>query len=109
LDFPRDWTEDGVSALVIWFRGKSDNPAEPLYTSVANSGGVPVVVAHDDANAAQVRIWTKWVIPLQTLADQGIDLTNVDKIVVGLGTKGAMTTPGGTGTMYFDDIALYAQ
>ncbi len=107
LSYPRDWTESGVNALVIWFRGKQDNTAEPLYTSIANSSGVPAIAAYDDANAAQTRDWTKWVIPLQTFADQGIDLTNVDKITVGLGNKAGITTAGGTGTMYFDDIALY--
>ena len=107
LSYPRDWTESGVSALVVWCRGRLDNAAEPLYVSVADSSGAVVTAAHDDANAAQKGTWTKWVILLQTLADQGIDLTNVDTITLGLGTKGAMTTPGGAGTMYFDDIALY--
>ena len=107
LGYPRDWTENGVSALVIWFRGMGNNAAEPLYASVANSGGAAVTVTHSDANAALAGAWTRWVIQLQTLADQGIDLTNVDKIAIGLGTKGAMTTPGGTGTVYTDDIALY--
>ncbi|MFC1634734.1 hypothetical protein ACFL5Z_07815 [Planctomycetota bacterium] len=107
LSYPRDWTENDVSALVIWFRGRSDNAAEPLYATVANSGGIPAIVAYDDVNAAQIRDWTKWVVPLQALADQGIDLTNVDKIAVGLGNKGGTTTAGGTGTTYFDDIALY--
>jgi hypothetical protein len=46
------------------------------------------------------------VIPLQTLADQGINLTDVDKIAIGLGSKGGAAA-GGTGTMYIDDIALY--
>lgn len=107
LSYPRDWTESGVSALVIWYRGKSDNAAESLYVAVANSGGAPAVVTNDDANAAQNREWTRWVVQLQALSDLGINLTNVDTISVGLGTKGAMTTPGGTGTVYFDDIALY--
>jgi hypothetical protein len=107
LSYPRDWTENDVSALVIWIRGRSDNAAEPLYVSIANSGGAAAVVTYDNANVAQIRDWTKWVILLQTFADEGINLTNVDEITVGLGTKGAMTTPGGTGTMYFDDIALY--
>ena len=107
LSYPRDWTENAVSVLVIWFRGKTDNAAEPLYTVVANSGGIPAIVAYEDVNIAQNRDWTKWVIPLQTLADQGIDLTNVDNISVGLGNKAGITTAGGTGTMYFDDIALY--
>jgi len=107
LSYPRDWTENGVNALVIWFRGKADNAAEPLYVAIANSGGAPMAVAYDGANVAQTRDWTKWVIPLQTFADQGINLTNVNTISVGLGTKGVMTTAGGTGSMYFDDIALY--
>jgi hypothetical protein len=65
------------------------------------------VVVHDDPAAAQIDTWTEWVIPLQTLADQGITLTNVDRIAIGLGTKDNMTTPGGSGKMFFDDIRLY--
>jgi hypothetical protein len=107
LSYPRDWTENGVGALVIWFRGKTTNETEPLYTTVANSTGAPAIVAYDDANAAMILGWTKWVIPLQNLTDQGIDLTNVDKIAVGLGNKTGTVTAGGTGTVYFDDIALY--
>jgi hypothetical protein len=47
------------------------------------------------------------VIPLQSFADKGINLKNVDKIALGLGTRGNMTAPGGSGKMYFDDIRLY--
>ena len=107
LAYPRDWTENNVSALVIWFRGRGNNAAEPLYVSAANSGGAAVTVTHSNENAAIAGSWTRWVIQLQTLADQGIDLTDVNTITIGLGTKDAMTTPGGTGTMYIDDIALY--
>ena len=107
LGYPRDWTESGVSALVIWFRGRLDNAVEPLYLSVANSGSAAVMTVHNDANAAQKGTWTKWVLLLQTLADQGVDLTDVDTLTIGLGTKDTMTTSGGSGTVYFDDIALY--
>jgi hypothetical protein len=107
LSYPRDWTENGVTSLVIWFRGRLDNAAEPLYVTVANSSGAPVTVVNSNANAAKTGLWTKWAVPLQTFADQGINLTNVNSISVGLGSKGAMTTSGGTGTVYFDDIALY--
>jgi hypothetical protein len=86
--------------------GILSNDAEPLYVAVSNSTGNPAVVVHDNPAAAQINIWTEWVIPLQTFADKGINLTNVDKIAVGLGTKGNMTTPGGSGKMYFDDIRL---
>jgi hypothetical protein len=87
--------------------GIESNSPEPLYVAVSNAAGTPAVVVNDDANAATTDIWTEWVIPLQAFADQGINLTNVDRIAIGLGTKGNMTTPGGSGKMYFDDIRLY--
>jgi hypothetical protein len=65
------------------------------------------VVVHDDPAAAQINIWTEWVIPLQMFADQGINLGNVDRIAIGLGTKGNMTIPGGSGKIFIDDIRLY--
>ena len=74
--------------------------------TIANSTGTPVVVVNDNPAAAQVTTWTRWVIPLQTFAEKGIDLTNVDKLMIGLGTKDNITTAGGSGKMYFDDIQL---
>ena len=93
------WTNQDV--------GIQSNEAEPLYVAVANSAGNPAVVVNDNPDAALTNTWTEWVIPLQTLADQGIDLADVDKIAVGLGTRGNMTTPGGAGKMFIDDIRLY--
>jgi hypothetical protein len=87
--------------------GIESNDAEPLYVAVSNAAGEPVVVVHEDAKAAQIDDWAEWVVPLQAFADQGIDLTDVDKIAIGLGTKGNVTVPGGSGKMYFDDIRLY--
>jgi hypothetical protein len=102
----RNWTDEGANQLSLWFRGVSSNDPEPLYVAIANSAGTPVVVVNDDPAAAQVATWTQWVIPLQTFAEKGIDLTDVDKLVIGLGAKGNLTTPGGAGKMYFDDIQL---
>ena len=84
--------------------GIASNAAEPLYVAVSNAAGQPAVVVHPDPKAAQITTWTKWVIPLQSLT--GITLTNVDKLAIGLGTKGNMTTAGGSGKMYIDDIRL---
>jgi len=86
--------------------GIESNDAEPLYVTVSNSAGAPAVVVLDDPAAAQIDEWTQWIIPLQAIADQGITLTNVDKIAIGLGTQGNMTAPGGSGKMYIDDIRL---
>lgn len=83
------------------------NDPEMLYVALSNSTGTPAVVYHDDSAAANIDTWTEWIIPLQVFADQGIDLTDIDRIAIGMGTKGNMTTPGGSGKMYFDDIRLY--
>jgi hypothetical protein len=87
--------------------GIASNDAEPLYVAVFNSTGTPAVVVHDDPAAANIDTWTEWVIPLQAFADQGIVLTDIDKIAIGLGTKGNSTIPGGSGKMFIDDIRLY--
>jgi hypothetical protein len=87
--------------------GIASNDAEPLYVAVSNSTGTPAVVIHDDPAATQIDTWTEWVIPLQTFADQGIVLTNVDRIAIGQGSQGNMTIPGGSGKMFIDDIRLY--
>jgi hypothetical protein len=87
--------------------GIASNAAEPLYVTVSNATGVPVVVPHPDPAAAQAIAWTEWVIQLSTLSDQGINLSNVDKIAIGLGSGSGAAGPGGSGVMYIDDIRLY--
>ena len=82
------------------------NVPEPMYVGVANIAGAPAVVVHNDPAAATIDTWTQWIIPLQAFADQGIILTDVDRIAIGLGTQGNMTIPGGSGKMYIDDIRL---
>jgi len=86
--------------------GIESNDAEQLYVAVSNTAGAPAVITHDDPAASQIDQWTEWVISLQDLANQGITLTDVDKIAIGLGTQGNMTVPGGKGKMYIDDIRL---
>lgn len=87
--------------------GINNNDPEPMYVAVASRPGPPAVIYHDDPNAVRIDTWTEWVIPLSAFTDQGIDLTNVVQIAVGIGTRGNMTMPGGKGKMYFDDIRLY--
>jgi len=102
LTYPRDWTENGVNMLTIWFRGNSDNAAETLYVALNSSA----VVSNDEPNAAQAGEWTRWNIDLQAFADQGVNLANVNTISLGLGNK-KNPVAGGSGKMYFDDIRLY--
>jgi len=93
------WTNRDIAIL--------SNAPQPMYVTVGNGTGEPAVVYHEDPGATVEPTWTEWIIPLQDFTDQGIDLTEVDNIAIGIGTKGDSTTSGGSGTMYFDDIRLY--
>ena len=101
LTWPRDWTEENVAELSLWYHGDPANAAELMYVMVSNA-----VVVNSDATAATVDDWAQMVVPLQTFADQGVNLRNVDRIGVGLGSKSGVS-PGGSGKMYIDDIRLY--
>ncbi len=98
---PRDWTAEGVTKLSLWFYGSPSNSAERMYIALNGSA----VVYHNDASPTQKILWNNWIIDLQAFADQGVNLTNVNTITIGIGTKGS-PGPGGPGTMYFDDIRL---
>jgi hypothetical protein len=87
--------------------GITSNAAEPLYVAISNSNGASAIVAHEDPAAATTDAWTEWVVDLQKFADQGVNLADIDKIAIGLGTVGDATAAGGSGIMYFDDIRLY--
>jgi hypothetical protein len=100
LTYPRNWTENGVNTLSIWFRGISDNAAETLYVALNGSAAVN----YENPDAAQIEEWTQWDIDLQEF---GVNLANVNTISLGLGNKNNPQA-GGLGMMYFDDIRLYA-
>ncbi|KPK37507.1 MAG: hypothetical protein AMJ65_14405, partial [Phycisphaerae bacterium SG8_4] len=83
LQIGPDWTEEGVGVLSLWFRGEASNAPEPMYVILNGSA----TVYHDDPAAAQINTWTEWTIDLQEFASQGVDLTNVTSISIGLGDK----------------------
>jgi len=92
------WTSQDIGIIY--------NDAEPLYVALYNAAGSPAVVAHPDPVAANITAWTEWVIPLQDFADKGINLSNVDKMGIGLGSAASAAT-GGKGIVFIDDIRLY--
>ena len=94
-----EWIDQDVGMLA--------NTTEPMYVAVTDGTGAPAVVYHDDPNVAVIDTWTEWTIPLHVFADQGLDLTDIDRIAIGLGGKGDIPTLGGSGKMYFDSIRLY--
>jgi hypothetical protein len=102
LVWPRDWTEEGVGVLSLWFYGDAANAAERMYV---NLNGIATVY-HSDPSAAQIDTWTEWRIDLQKFAAQGVNLSNVNTISIGFGDKNNLRA-GGSGMVLFDDIRLY--
>jgi hypothetical protein len=92
----RNWTQNGVDTLAIWYIGDPANAAEQMYVTLNGTARVN----NSNPNAAQVNQWTEWRIPLSEFT--GVNLSNVNSITLGLSS-----VTGGTGTMFFDDIRLH--
>ena len=102
----RDWTEDGVKALSIWFYGDPNNTPEQMYVAIANNTGPASAVYYPDPDAILTSNWQEWNIDLKEFADDGIVLTDVNSIAIGFGDKDNVRA-GGSGMVIFDDIRLY--
>jgi len=106
LTYPRDWTEEGVGILTLWFYGDPANANESMYVAVANATGPTAVVYHDNPDVVLLDDWTQWNINLEEISNQGVVLTNVDSIAIGFGNRNNPQL-GGSGMVFIDDIRLY--
>jgi len=104
-----DWTAHGVRALSIPFKGQTGNATtEPFWVQLQDSNGYGEKVFYgtyageslEDFNDPN---WHEWNIDL---ADFAVDLNDVVSIVIAIGNEDS-NTPGGSGTIYIDEIRLY--
>jgi hypothetical protein len=91
---PQNWTEASVQTFALHFHGSSGNTGR-LYVKV-NGSKVPY---NGEASNLALSGWQAWNIDLASL---GTGLQNVTKLAIGIDGN------GGSGTLYFDDIGLYA-
>jgi len=94
---PQDWSKYGLTTLVIWFRGDPNNTAAPLYAKINGTK----VLFNNGAPSTAFGLWKQWNIDLASL---GISLKSVKSLTIGVGDGAA----GGAGTLFVDDILLYA-
>ena len=87
----QDWTQAGVTTLVVHFRGAPDNAGQ-LYVKI---NGTKVPYDGDPADIASSQ-WIAWDIDL---ASVGVSLTKVTTLTIGV-------EGGQTGVVYVDDIWL---
>jgi len=107
LNPAQDWTANGVKALSLSFRGKSDNFEQPLFVKLYDSAG-HFGTASLPAYAIQAGSWNPWTIDLSTIASQGVNLATIAKIGIGVGSgTNSGQSAGDVDTVYVDDLRLY--
>ncbi len=97
FDIPQDWSKHGITTLVLYFRGDVNNVGAPLYVKINDTK----VLYNDGAASTALPLWKQWNIDL---AASGANLKSVKTLTIGIGDGSA----GGTGTIFIDDILLYA-
>jgi len=109
---PCDWTVFGVKALTLYFYGNPDNDAdatEQMYVGLEDSSGAGSYAevrygdSGEDMSDIKEEEWHEWNVALADFA--GVDANNIKKVCIGFGDRGS-AVPGGSGTVYFDDITL---
>ena len=105
LEVTEDWTSHGVVVLSLYFRGNPANTPARMYVALANRDSPDARVYYSDPNATRANFWTEWTVPLVSFSSRGVVLTDVDRISIGFGDRDD-PKPGGSGSMYFDDIRL---
>jgi len=91
---PQNWTNHGVKALVLWFRGTAGNTGQ-MYVKINNTK-IPYSGA---AGNVALPGWQQWTIDLTV---PGLSVQSVNSLAIGIDGNAA------AGTLYFDDIRLYA-
>ncbi len=82
--------------------GQAGNGPENFYVTV-ESGAASATINHPDGPEAIVtNDWTRWLIDLEDIAAQGVNLNAVSAMTIGLGNPAG----GGDGILYVDDIRL---
>jgi hypothetical protein len=94
---PQDWSQSGITTLVLWFRGDPNNAPAPLYVKINSTK----VLFNSGAPSTAISLWKQWNIDLTSL---GATVKSVKTLTIGVGDGKA----GGAGTIYIDDILLYA-
>lgn len=97
FELPQDWSKHGVTTLVLYFRGDVNNVAAPVYVKINDKK----VLYNGGAPSTASPVWKQWNIDL---ASVGTNLKSVRTLAIGVGDGSA----AGTGTIFIDDIVLYA-
>jgi concanavalin A-like lectin/glucanase superfamily protein/hapalindole biogenesis HpiC1 cyclase-like protein/Big-like domain-containing protein len=101
---PQDWSGNAWVALQINFHGDENNDPETMFLTLSDGSSNTATVTNSDP-CVTTNCWLQvWDVELALFGDDGVDLDDVTSFSIGFGDG---VSPGGTGTMYFNDILLY--
>lgn len=99
----QDWTVDGVGVLSLFIRGEPTSDTATLYVVLTDGSGATAAVEYPDDSIVFSPDWIQWQIPLGSFT--GIDPTWIRGLLIGMGSR-SDPAPGGSGTVYIDDIRV---
>jgi hypothetical protein len=103
---PQDWTRAGAKVLELFFLGGEQNSTAQMYLALHDGTTERLVLYPGDANDIRKTAWQPWRIELQDLND--VELSHIRSIAIGFASEAADPYSSGSGTVFFDDIALYS-
>ncbi|MFH1716723.1 MAG: hypothetical protein ABIF19_05185 [Planctomycetota bacterium] len=86
FDSAQDFTAQGVQTLSLSFVGEEENVEHPMYLTLEDAAGQNLKVEHPYTWACESELWREWNIALEQFSAAGVDLTNIKKITIGLGS-----------------------
>jgi hypothetical protein len=104
-----DWTRGGNQMLVLDVKGH-DNMAESVFVTLesndgAQSGTVQYPLVAELNQQADYEWFHFWPIAFETFADQGVQMTQITKITIGVGFR-SNPVAGGAGSVLIDNLRL---
>jgi formylglycine-generating enzyme required for sulfatase activity len=108
-----NWNPCDTTLLVLNFYGQPDNvvdEVDPLWVELKDTAGNSAKAVYGDGEGEDPQhlieqSWHEWVIDMADFTEDGVDVTDLASVAIGVGWEGA-TAPGGSGTLYFDEIRL---
>ena len=104
-------TDISENAMLVLMVKGHDNMSDDVYVKLKSNDGAESGIVHfsDFSQTTALNQQTNepfifWPIDLQEFASQGVDLTNVTGIAIGVGN--GSSPPSGSGTLSIDDIRL---
>ncbi|MCK5000439.1 MAG: hypothetical protein KAS23_12935 [Anaerohalosphaera sp.] len=99
-----DWAVEDMALLAFTVKGEQVNQGQILSVAL-DDGTHQTTVEYVDSAIITTDTWTEVYFKINDFSVQGVDLSNIESITIKVGNG---QSPGGSGSIYIDDLTLYA-